>query len=99
MSPTGGSSTAQVEAVKDAAGVPNFVQTRSARAIVHRPPSASAYLSLAVSTLAKLRLHGRGPAFVRLSPRAIGYLQSDLDEWLASNRHGCTSEYEADGSA
>jgi predicted DNA-binding transcriptional regulator AlpA len=64
-------------------------------AIMLRPPEASTYTRLAVSTLAKLRLRGDGPKFVRLSPRAIGYLQADLDEWLATKRFGSTSEYSA----
>lgn len=58
-----------------------------------RPPRAAAYVGLSVSTLAKQRLRGDGPKFVRLSPRAIGYLQADLDEWLADKRFGSTSEY------
>ena len=52
--------------------------------ILLRPPKAADYLGLATSTLAKQRLRGDGPKFVRLSARAIGYLQSDLDEWLAA---------------
>jgi predicted DNA-binding transcriptional regulator AlpA len=58
-----------------------------------RPPEAGKYLGLSASTLAKQRLRGDGPKFVRLSPRAIGYLQGDLDEWLTSRRCLSTSEY------
>jgi predicted DNA-binding transcriptional regulator AlpA len=58
-----------------------------------RPPKAAVYVGLSVSTLAKQRLRGDGPKFVRLSPRAIGYLQADLDEWMASRRCLATSEY------
>jgi predicted DNA-binding transcriptional regulator AlpA len=58
-----------------------------------RPPEAAPYIGLSVSTLAKQRLRGDGPKFVRLSPRAIGYLQADLDEWVASRRCLSTSEY------
>jgi predicted DNA-binding transcriptional regulator AlpA len=57
------------------------------------PPKAANYVGLSVSTLAKQRLRGDGPKFVRLSPRAIGYLQADLDEWVASKRCSSTSEY------
>jgi predicted DNA-binding transcriptional regulator AlpA len=60
---------------------------------VLRPLEASEYLGLSASTLAKQRLRGDGPKFVRLSPRAIGYLQADLDDWLASKRFSSTSEY------
>ena len=58
-----------------------------------RPPEAAPYIGLSVSTLAKQRLRGDGPKFVRLSPRAIGYLQADLDEWISSRRCSSTSEY------
>lgn len=61
--------------------------------IILRPPEASKYLRLSVSTLAKQRLRGDGPKFVRLSPRAIAYLQADLDAWLADKRCSSTSEY------
>ncbi len=61
--------------------------------ILFRPPKAADYLGLAVSTLAKQRLRGDGPKFIRLSSRAIGYLRSDLDEWIAAKRCGSTSEY------
>ena len=54
---------------------------------------AGKYLGLSTSTLAKQRLRGDGPRFVRLSPRAIAYLRSDLDEWLSSRRCYSTSEY------
>jgi predicted DNA-binding transcriptional regulator AlpA len=60
---------------------------------VLRPPEAGKYLGLSASTLAKQRLRGDGPKFVRLSPRAIGYLQADLDAWLAAKRCSSTSEY------
>jgi predicted DNA-binding transcriptional regulator AlpA len=63
--------------------------------ILFRPPKAAPYIGLSVSTLAKQRLRGDGPKFVRLSARAIGYLQADLDEWLAAKRFGSTSEYSA----
>jgi predicted DNA-binding transcriptional regulator AlpA len=62
--------------------------------IILRPPEAGRYIGLSASTLAKQRLRGDGPKFVRLSPRAIGYLQADLDEWLASRRCLSTSEYD-----
>ncbi len=61
--------------------------------ILFRPPKAAYYLGLAVSTLAKQRLRGDGPKYIRLSARAIGYLQADLDEWLAAKRCSSTSEY------
>ena len=60
-----------------------------------RPPEASSYIGLSVSTLAKQRLRGDGPKFIRLSPRAIGYLIADLDKWLDEKHFTSTSEYPA----
>jgi predicted DNA-binding transcriptional regulator AlpA len=60
-----------------------------------RPPEASDYVGLSTSTLAKMRITGGGPKFVRLSPRAIGYFEADLVEWLMEKRCASTSEYEA----
>jgi predicted DNA-binding transcriptional regulator AlpA len=58
-----------------------------------RPRAASEYIGLSVSTLAKQRLRGGGPKFIRMSPRAIGYLQADLDAWLTDKRCSSTSDY------
>jgi predicted DNA-binding transcriptional regulator AlpA len=60
-----------------------------------RPPQAANYVGLSASTLAKRRLTGDGPKFIRLSPRAIAYLRADLDEWLNAKRCGSTSEYKS----
>ena len=46
----------------------------------------AARLGLKVATLRAWRHQGRGPAFVRLG-RAIRYLSTDIDEFLAANRH------------
>ena len=61
--------------------------------ILLRPPRAADYIGLSVSTLAKQRLRGGGPKFIRMSPRAIGYLQADLDAWLTDKRCSSTSDY------
>jgi hypothetical protein len=47
---------------------------------------AAARLGLKVATLRAWRHQKRGPAFVRLG-RAIRYLPSDLDAFVAANRH------------
>ena len=57
-----------------------------------RPPEASAYTGLSESTLAKRRLRGEPPIFVRLGARAVGYLREDLDAWLESCRRRSTSD-------
>jgi predicted DNA-binding transcriptional regulator AlpA len=45
------------------------------------PMEAAEYLRSSKSTLAKRRLKGDGPAFVRIG-RAVRYRQSDLDCWM-----------------
>jgi DNA-binding transcriptional regulator YiaG len=47
---------------------------------------AAACLGLKVATLRAWRYQARGPAFVRLG-RAIRYLRTDLEQFLAANRH------------
>jgi excisionase family DNA binding protein len=46
-----------------------------------KPSEAAELLRSSKSTLAKLRLSGAGPNFVRIR-RAIRYRQSDLDRWM-----------------
>jgi predicted DNA-binding transcriptional regulator AlpA len=45
------------------------------------------WLSVGVSTLQRWRSNGYGPAFIRLSPRRIGYRKSAVERWLASREH------------
>lgn len=59
---------------------------------VLRPRAASPYTGLSESTLAKRRLYGLPPRYVRLGGRAVGYLREDLDAWLESCRRRNTSE-------
>jgi predicted site-specific integrase-resolvase len=51
---------------------------------------AATRLGLKVATLRAWRHKGRGPAFVRLG-RAIRYLATDIDDFLAANRHNSKS--------
>jgi len=48
------------------------------------PREAALYLRTSPSTLAKRRLQGNGPTFVRIG-RAVRYRQSDLDAWMGSS--------------
>jgi len=59
---------------------------------VFRPPDASIYTGLSESTLAKRRLRGEPPVFVRLGARSVGYRREDLDQWLADCRRRSTSQ-------
>jgi hypothetical protein len=56
-----------------------------------RPSVAAAYLSLSVQRLAKLRLEGGGPQFIKCG-RSVLYHFEDLDSWLAANRRKSTSD-------
>ncbi|WP_290480558.1 MULTISPECIES: helix-turn-helix transcriptional regulator [unclassified Hyphomonas] len=47
-----------------------------------------------VSTLAKMRLTGTGPVYVKLG-RRIAYRIEDLESWVLTNRFRSTSEYGA----
>ena len=52
---------------------------------------AALLLSLSQSTLAKLRLTGKGPAYCKLGRRVV-YRLEDLTAWLEKNRRLSTSE-------
>jgi len=59
---------------------------------VLRTPEAAQYLGLSQSTLEKMRLTGGNtPPFIKLTRRAVGYIQSDLDAWLSSRSRKNTS--------
>ena len=51
-----------------------------------RTSQAADYVGLSRSTLEKMRPLRRGPRFVRLGERAIGYDIQDLDAWLDRQR-------------
>lgn len=53
---------------------------------------AAACVGLAESTLEKMRVYGGGPRFVRYSRKAVRYLLSDLESWMAAKTVGSTSE-------
>jgi predicted DNA-binding transcriptional regulator AlpA len=56
-----------------------------------RAHDAASYTGLSESTLAKRRIRGEAPVFVRLGRRAIGYRLDDLDDWLTACRRQPTS--------
>ncbi|WOF72440.1 helix-turn-helix domain-containing protein [Parvibaculaceae bacterium PLY_AMNH_Bact1] len=53
---------------------------------------AANYVGLHYSTLAKKRMEGDGPAYLKLG-RKVLYSQSTLDKWLAERTHSSTSDY------
>lgn len=62
-----------------------------------RTEAAAKYLNLSVSSLAKMRVYGNGPAYSKLG-RVCVYSVTDLEAWLDSKRHLSTSEYGSDQS-
>ena len=57
-----------------------------------RPAEAAEYLGVSTSTLAKRRLRGEHPSFIKLGKKAVGYLRQDLDAWIEECRRSSTSE-------
>ena len=59
---------------------------------IFRTDDAAKFLNLAKSTLAKMRLRGDGPVFVKAGPRVVLYRRSDLEAWLVACRRSSTSD-------
>ena len=66
-------------------------QTPAIQSACLRPEDAGPYLSLSPQRLAKLRLQGRGPPFIKVG-RSVLYPRADLDAWVAANRRASTSD-------
>jgi hypothetical protein len=62
-------------------------------------PDAAARLGFAASTLEKMRLNGKGPPYLRLSPRRIVYDPDRLDAWARDREYSSTSEYPRSAAA
>jgi predicted DNA-binding transcriptional regulator AlpA len=56
------------------------------------PWQAGPRVGLAPSTLAKMRMDGRGPRFIRLSATRVAYRLSALNAWLAERERESTLE-------
>jgi hypothetical protein len=52
---------------------------------------AARYLNLTTNWLAKLRMSGGGPKFVKMS-RRVFYRRCDLDDWIAKRLTSSTSQ-------
>ncbi len=60
---------------------------------IFRPKQAGAYLGgVSTSTLAKWRLTGKGPEFIRIGEHLIGYRRSALDRFASRSVQRSTSE-------
>jgi excisionase family DNA binding protein len=56
-----------------------------------KPRDAAEYLQISTSTLAKLRVYGGGPKFVRWG-KVIRYRREDVDAYMAARLVHSTSE-------
>ncbi len=63
---------------------------------VLRPNQASVYIGLARSTLAKRRVRGDPPEFIKLGVRAVGYTKRALDNFVAERTRRSTSDAKCD---
>ncbi len=66
-------------------------QTITKKAIL-RPSEAAKYLGLSESTLAKRRLRGDSPRYVKLGSRAVGYPLDELKAYIATCLRTSTSD-------
>lgn len=54
------------------------------------PNQAGAYVGVAAQTLARWRIEGAGPVFLKLGSR-VRYDVADLDRWIDARRRSSTS--------
>jgi len=62
------------------------------------PPDAAEFLRLSTSTLAKMRLTGRGPRY-RKHGRRVVYDRIELENWSSRGERASTSELSSDHGA
>jgi hypothetical protein len=56
------------------------------------PPDAAQWLRVSTSHLARLRVIGGGPRFVKLSRKIVAYRIEDLEAFVADRVRGSTSD-------
>lgn len=57
-----------------------------------RVREAAARLGLSKSTLDKMRCDGRGPRYVKITSKLVGYDPADLDDYAESRKRQSTSD-------
>ena len=62
-------------------------------AFLYSPEQAAGFLGLSPSTLAKMRLRGDGPAYIKLGPRRVAYKECDIHDWIEVRRFKSTAQY------
>jgi hypothetical protein len=71
---------------------------RQGRGGLLRPPAAAAFLGVAAQTLARWRVEGTGPEFVKIGARLVAYPEDGLYRFVAKRRRS-TSEPPSHGAA
>jgi predicted DNA-binding transcriptional regulator AlpA len=56
------------------------------------PKEAAHFLRVSLSWLAKVRMRGDGPPYIRVSPRSIRYTEAALIQWMKLRQRLSTSE-------
>lgn len=56
-----------------------------------RPTQLASYLGISLPTLARWRLEGAGPSFLKIGSR-VAYRREAVDQWLAKRERSSTSE-------
>ena len=72
----------------------DYTASVSSREPLFKPDEAGEYVGFTSNWLAKLRIYGGGPRFIKLG-RKIRYTRSDLDAWIAAGRLISTCEHKA----
>jgi predicted DNA-binding transcriptional regulator AlpA len=62
-----------------------------AQELLH-PIQVSEWTGLSLGALAQLRYKGQGPAFIKLTPKTVRYLRSDVERWIRSSVQYRTGE-------
>jgi predicted DNA-binding transcriptional regulator AlpA len=62
-----------------------------ASSVLLTPKEAALFLKMSESWLAKARMRGDGPPFIKIG-RAIRYSEAAVQQWLKSHQHLSTSE-------
>lgn len=60
-----------------------------------RPPAAAEFLGVAVQTLARWRVEGAGPRYVKLGARLVAYPEDELHDFVAERRRSTSDRPEA----
>jgi prophage regulatory protein len=60
--------------------------TAKAHARILRQPDVLARVGLSAPTLWRMRRRGEFPEPVQLSPGTVGYLEDEIDQWLADRK-------------